>query len=152
MNAGNAEQIGTPQEIYTKPRTLFVADFIGSPSMNFLPSIMEGLAAKTSVGVLTLDAMDFTPSTSGSATLGIRPQNISLVRQNDSDLVLNGTVVFTEYLGNEVMMVVDCSGTEISIVVDAPSAVAEGIETTLYLAQEFLHVFDSESGLRLNND
>ena len=42
MNAGRAEQIGTPMEVYENPATLFVAGFIGSPAMNFLPGKAEG--------------------------------------------------------------------------------------------------------------
>ena len=42
MNAGRAEQIGTPMEVYENPATLFVAGFIGSPAMNFLPGRAEG--------------------------------------------------------------------------------------------------------------
>lgn len=152
MNGGNAEQIGTPQEIYTKPRTLFVADFIGSPSMNFLPGKIDGVTADTSVGKFNLGATSFAAPTSGSATLGIRPQNISLKQQNDTDIALKGTVVFTEYLGNEVMMIVDCDGTEVSIVVNANDILDEGTDVTLFLAQDALHIFDTDSGLRLNND
>src|SRR5690349_21914178 len=42
MNAGRAEQIGTPMHVYENPATLFVAGFIGSPSMNFLPAKADG--------------------------------------------------------------------------------------------------------------
>lgn len=152
MNAGNAEQIGTPQEIYTKPRTLFVADFIGTPSMNFLPGKIDGVSAETKIGTFDLKATDFSAPPSGRATLGIRPQNICFTQQNDTDISLKGTVVFTEYLGNEVMMIVDCQGSEVSIVVNAADCVAENTDVTLFLAQEFLHIFDDETGLRLNND
>ena len=152
MNAGNAEQIGTPQEIYEKPRTLFVADFIGSPSMNFVSGEIDGKTAKTPIGTFDLTAADFAAPGAGRATLGIRPQNIRLMRQDPTDIALSGRVVFTEYLGNEVMMVVDCAGTEISTVVHASDLVDEETDVTLFLGQEFLHIFDAESGLRLNND
>jgi multiple sugar transport system ATP-binding protein len=152
MNDGTAEQIGTPEEIYTKPKTLFVADFIGTPSMNFLKADISGASAKLDIGTFDISGADFSQPSTGKATIGIRPQNIGLARANDSDLALQGTVVFTEYMGNDVLLVVDCAGVEISAVVPAANLVAEGTVISVYLSQEFLHIFDDASGLRLNND
>jgi multiple sugar transport system ATP-binding protein len=56
MRGGVIQQVGTPQELYERPRNLFVAGFIGSPSMNFLPATLENGQLRTPLGDLTLPA------------------------------------------------------------------------------------------------
>ena len=97
MNKGSVEQFGVPQEIYDWPSTMFVADFIGSPSMNFLHfngTVKEG---DTSVlfGNQSFDIPVQLENTSGNLVFGVRPEHASL---ND-DSGLRGEVVATEYLG-----------------------------------------------------
>jgi multiple sugar transport system ATP-binding protein len=97
MNNGSVEQFGVPQEIYDWPSTMFVADFIGSPSMNFLHfngTVKEG---DTSVlfGNQSFDIPVQLENTSGNLVFGVRPEHASL---ND-DSGLRGEVVATEYLG-----------------------------------------------------
>src|SRR5205807_9772285 len=55
MRGGIVQQIGPPQELYEHPRNLFVAGFIGSPSMNFLPGRVTGDAVDTAIGRVPLD-------------------------------------------------------------------------------------------------
>lgn len=97
MNNGSVEQFGVPQEIYDWPSTMFVADFIGSPSMNFLRfngTVKEG---DTSVlfGNQSFDIPVQLENTSGNLVFGVRPEHASL---ND-DSGFRGEVVATEYLG-----------------------------------------------------
>ena len=97
MNHGVVEQFGTPQDIYDHPATLFVADFIGSPAMNFLR--FEGTAA-AGAGTVTLG--DHTQSlpqlqeaASGQLVLGVRPEHVAL---SDS-APFKGRIEAVEYLG-----------------------------------------------------
>jgi multiple sugar transport system ATP-binding protein len=98
MNHGVVEQFGTPQDIYDHPATLFVADFIGSPAMNFLR--FEGAANPGDGAVLLNGVAVATPRveeapTSRSLVLGVRPEHVSL-----SDLgAYRGRVEAAEYLG-----------------------------------------------------
>lgn len=97
MNNGSVEQFGVPQEIYDWPSTMFVADFIGSPSMNFLRfngTVKEG---DTSVlfGNQSFDIPVQLENMSGNLVFGVRPEHASL---ND-DSGFRGEVVATEYLG-----------------------------------------------------
>ena len=97
MNHGSVEQFGVPQEIYDWPSTMFVADFIGSPSMNFLRfngTVKEG---DTSVffGNKSFDIPVQLENTSGNLVFGVRPEHASL--KDDSGF--RGEVVATEYLG-----------------------------------------------------
>ena len=75
MNAGVIEQLGTPKQIYNDPRTLFVAGFIGSPSMNFMPAEVAGGRLKLPIG--EVDASQLSGAGhDGRVIAGLRPENI----------------------------------------------------------------------------
>ncbi len=81
MNHGVVEQIGKPQEIYDRPATMFVADFIGSPPMNLLP--FEGSLRRGDTRVALYDAEVDVPEigedvSPGALTLGVRPEHVTL--------------------------------------------------------------------------
>ncbi|OQP87554.1 ABC transporter ATP-binding protein [Rhizobium rhizosphaerae] len=95
LRDGRIEQVGSPREVYQDPDNLFVAGFIGSPRMNMLTASMQGeerlLLAKT---VLPSPAR----AASGDVvTLGIRPEHLRLVADNEEGL--SAQVDFCEYLG-----------------------------------------------------
>jgi multiple sugar transport system ATP-binding protein len=79
-SGGVIQQVGTPQELYERPRNLFVAGFIGSPSMNFLPSTLENSQLRTPLGDVTLPAeIRAKIERSGAGRdliLGIRPEHL----------------------------------------------------------------------------
>ena len=95
LNAGRVEQIGTPREVYHRPANLFVAGFIGSPSMNLLPvgPAEGGLALPW--GTL----LPWTGPTAPNMTLGLRPDRLSLVPADAAQAT--GTVSLAEHLGDE---------------------------------------------------
>jgi sn-glycerol 3-phosphate transport system ATP-binding protein len=72
MNAGRVEQIGTPEEVYYRPATTFVAGFIGSPPMNLLEGVADGV--RFTVGGVTLDLPAPAPR-AGALLLGVRPEH-----------------------------------------------------------------------------
>jgi multiple sugar transport system ATP-binding protein len=98
MNRGVIEQLGTPQDIYDRPVSLFVADFIGSPPMSFLP--FRGRAAPGD-GTVRVDGVDIALPELREGTadtelvLGVRPEHIELA----DDAPLRAEVVDAEYLG-----------------------------------------------------
>ena len=98
MNRGVIEQFATPQEIYDQPATMFVADFIGSPPMNFLPFRSGPRAGAASVRVNGAEiavpklAEDLAEA---ELALGVRPEHIRF----DDASRLRGTVFGAEYLG-----------------------------------------------------
>jgi sn-glycerol 3-phosphate transport system ATP-binding protein len=102
MNAGRAEQIGTPMEVYENPQTMFVAGFIGSPAMNFLP----GKAAGN--GTITLDGGGAVPMSRRSigagqaVTVGIRPEHLQ--PRGASDALVTGPVEMVEQLGADTLI------------------------------------------------
>jgi len=97
MNNAVVEQFGAPQEIYDKPATMFVADFIGSPSMNFLP--FEGRLAPGSDKVFLDGAGIAVPAlregAEGRLVFGVRPEHIRLTDEG----AYRAEVLATEYLG-----------------------------------------------------
>ena len=107
MNEGRLEQIGTPDEIYNRPATLFVAGFVGSPPMN----LIEGEIA-AEAGHARFVASDVAVQTAlpvggaGPATLGIRPQHLH-IRPDPADGALPVTVFAVEHLGRESVVILE---------------------------------------------
>jgi multiple sugar transport system ATP-binding protein len=109
MRAGVIQQVGTPEELYQRPRNLFVAGFIGSPSMNFLPATLEDNRLRTPLGDLPLPADIGGKIRQAGAgpdlIMGIRPEHLkdaALVDgQRDQGLTFSATVEVLEWLGNE---------------------------------------------------
>jgi spermidine/putrescine transport system ATP-binding protein len=118
MNRGRIMQIGTPSEIYYKPRSRFVADFIGES--NFLE-----VEARGEAGIARLPDGRAVPCTvngsqGGRATLMVRPESIHVGDPRDApDASLRGRVVQTSFLGSQTRIAVSCDA------VDAPLTAAE---------------------------
>src|SRR4051794_8562576 len=98
MNQGRVEQIGTPQEIYDRPSTMFVADFIGAPPMSFLgiqASLQRGDRSIKIDGIPIEMPEIFEDRAEGKFALGVRPENVSFADASR----LRGRVIGAEYLG-----------------------------------------------------
>src|SRR3982074_1876788 len=95
MNAGILQQVGTPGDIYDPPANLFVAGFIGSPTMNFVPATVDNGSAKATGFEVTLPK----PIAAGKGTLGFRPETVT-DRVSDSN-VLDMKVDVVERLGSD---------------------------------------------------
>ena len=121
MNKGLIEQLGAPMDVYERPASVFVADFIGSPSMNFLPfeaTLASGAQAVnvsgTSLGVPALRQ----DVAMGKLLYGVRPEHVSF----DDNGSMRGEVLGTEYLGtSQVVTVALNSGTTLRAKVSADS-------------------------------
>ena len=96
MRAGLIEQIGTPDDLYLRPASLFVAGFIGSPPIN----LFEGTSSN---GVIHAGTAAFTVSgaSSGAVTIGLRPEHLYV-----ADVGLAGTIVQLEPMGREILYVI----------------------------------------------
>src|SRR6476659_2661494 len=77
MNAGRAEQIGTPMEVYENPASIFVAGFIGSPAMNFVPGVAEA-GGRIALGVAGVVRTDVRVEPGREVTVGVRPEHLTL--------------------------------------------------------------------------
>ncbi|TPO12056.1 ABC transporter ATP-binding protein [Mesorhizobium sp. B1-1-5] len=110
MNAGSAEQVGTPEEVYERPATAFVADFLGKANMlSGTVSRSDGLATVTLTSGQTINVLSPRPLPQGSAvTVVVRPQKLSV--GGTSANRLSGRVVSASYLGGSAIYEVDIGG------------------------------------------
>jgi sn-glycerol 3-phosphate transport system ATP-binding protein len=142
MNAGRAEQIGTPLEVYEHPQTLFAAQFIGSPSMNVLDGSVENGSLK--IGDATVSA---NRTTTGPVTVGIRPEHII----PDPDGPLSITVQMGEPLGANTLLHGRISGTRDAFTVSFAGVhhAVTGDVIRFGVDPKNLHFFDPHGGERL---
>ncbi len=148
MKDGKIEQVGTPEEIYEKPRTFFVAGFIGTPAMNFLELTFEG-GALVSDGVrLELGLSGFDIRDGQKVILGVRPANLHLAAA-DGPQVLTGVTDLTEYHGDQVLISYDVGPNRIHASVPARDRPNEGETVRFSLDENEIHLFDRETGLSL---
>jgi multiple sugar transport system ATP-binding protein len=149
LNAGRIEQVGSPLELYHRPKTLFVARFIGSPQMNTFEVGLdrEGEAIRVALpGGRVLD-LPGAGATSGSGVLGVRPEHIEVAEDGE----LGGKVVLAEHLGSETICYVDV-GASSSVVVktDGLSRLRNGDQVRLQLNPAACHLFSAEGALIRN--
>ncbi|MDE0212330.1 MAG: ABC transporter ATP-binding protein [Boseongicola sp.] len=108
LRDGEVMQAGAPMDLYHNPANLFVAGFLGAPSMNFIAVSVENADAKKvrvsgpAISGLDVKMGECSYATGQKATLGIRPQQLRPVP--DGTGPLNGTVVLTERLGSETIV------------------------------------------------
>jgi multiple sugar transport system ATP-binding protein len=145
MNHGIIEQFGSPREIYERPRTMYVADFMGSPPMNFL-RLHSGLhKGDASVRMGEADIVipqlreDVAPS---DLMLGVRPEHVRL----DDASRLRGEVLGAEYLGTTQIVVVETGEGTVKARIPASITVNAGETVGLALSASHLSLFDKASG------
>jgi multiple sugar transport system ATP-binding protein len=148
MNQGRVEQIGTPQEIYDRPNTMFVADFIGAPPMSFLKvqaALQRGDRSIRIDGVPVEMPEVFEDRDEGKFALGVRPENVSFA---DASL-LRGRVIGAEYLGTTQIVTVITGGGQIKARLPSGKTVQVGEQVGLALRPDRLSLFDAMSGQAL---
>ena len=147
MNAGRAEQIGAPMEVYRNPATRFVAGFIGSPSMNFLPAKASGGNRFTLDAGGSVVAADGQASAGTPITVGVRPEHLHPA--GDGEAMVVGEVQMVEQLGADTLVHI-AHGSE-TIVARLPHGGHADVGATLHLGADPTRVFlfDSTSGARL---
>ncbi|MBL3560194.1 ABC transporter ATP-binding protein [Rhodovulum sulfidophilum] len=153
MRDGRIEQMGTPDEIFERPATRFVADFIGTPAMNFLHATMEdGHVARAGSIALHLSPAAFPALRPGQQVeLGLRPARMDLCPEGTPD-ALTGTVVLVENMGAEGQVITDVGGHEMSFTTSAFRGLAIGDRVSFAIAPEYIHAFDPQSGQSLRKD
>ena len=145
MNHGVVEQIGAPQEIYDRPATMFVADFIGSPPMNLLS--FEGSLRRGDHSVDYFGARVDVPEIgeergAGALTLGVRPEHVVL---SDSAPV-RGRVFAVEYLGTNQIVTIDIERAKIKARLSSRATAKVGENVGVAFEAQKLVVFNSTTG------
>ena len=143
MNAGRIEQIGTPEQVYGRPASTFVAGFIGSPPMNLLTGQADG--SRFAVGGETL-ALPAAAPRAGALTLGLRPEHAELSAQGNWPM----KVEMIEMLGAERLVYGRLGDAAFTVRIDATRAAPRVGETVgLSAPGEHLHWFDAGTGQRV---
>src|SRR6185437_4019740 len=138
MNRGRIEQRGTPEEIYARPESTFVAGFIGSPPMNLLPGSISGGAFRHVAGAI--DGIDLPD---GKIIVGQRPEDMRLVAAGGNYLA--GEVFSYELLGDSSLVAVQVGPDLVNVKVPPDRRVAIGQLIGIAFDRSKLHFFDAAS-------
>ena len=155
LNGGVIEQVGSPLELYHRPRNLFVAGFIGSPKMNFLSATVQsvdvsGMSLELPGGASFALPRPSAPVQQGQkVTLGVRPEHIRV--DGSGEAAFKGTLRLAEYLGSETMFYLSLEdGSDLSVKADGLAKGKIGETQTCGLAVDACHVFDQNGAALLN--
>ncbi|WP_307233562.1 ABC transporter ATP-binding protein [Pararhizobium capsulatum] len=114
LNHGAIEQVGSPLELYRNPENLFVAGFLGAPRMNFFSVTVDAVSGRgatvstAGLAPLSIELAENVSVQPGDAlTMGIRPENLSVVAERGTTASLSGNVRLVEHLGRETILYVD---------------------------------------------
>jgi multiple sugar transport system ATP-binding protein len=150
MNLGELQQVGPPQELYDHPKNLFVAGFIGSPSMNFVN--VDASDGSVSGEGVTLPIPKRYGSTNGAKKLvaGFRPEHLE-IGEFPGSATIRAKADVVEYLGDAELLHVTVQGHEgdVVAVVSSENRVKPGDVLDLKLPLDKLQLFDAESGSAL---
>jgi multiple sugar transport system ATP-binding protein len=153
MHQGIIQQEGAPLELYDRPRNKFVAGFLGSPAMNFLPGavatdgdVVRVSAAGMVVNLPAESAARLRERAGHDATLGIRPEHFTLEPEGAAPGgELQGRVDVREPMGSEVYLYVETEGGQVVVRAPAHAGVREGEKLTLHVAPPHVHLFDAKT-------
>ncbi|MGH3330469.1 MAG: ABC transporter ATP-binding protein [Nocardioidaceae bacterium] len=176
LKSGLLQQLATPRELYEQPNNLFVAGFIGSPPMNFMPATVNGDQVELPFGTVTIPtAKAERAQGKGLLIAGIRPEHFDDASVVDSRLKAEGStfkakVDVTEWLGNEAYAYIPFEAppevraelaqlqkelegeqlrTQLVASLSASSRISEGDEAEIFVDARKMHLFDPESGENL---
>jgi multiple sugar transport system ATP-binding protein len=175
LKRGVLQQLGTPRELYEQPTNLFVAGFIGSPPMNFLPATVEGDQVSLPFGTVTIPAEKAARvkerAAGGLLIAGIRPEHFddaSVVEphRREAGSTFSATVDVVEWLGNEAYgylpidlpeeiqqrltelekeLDMEALRPQLVVALDASSRIREGEEAEIFVDARRMHLFDPQS-------
>jgi multiple sugar transport system ATP-binding protein len=172
LKRGVLQQLATPRELYDNPANLFVAGFIGSPPMNFMPATVEGTTLKLPFGEVQIpEEKARTVAGKGLLIAGIRPESFAEasaphVRDASDANTFEATVDVVEWLGNETYAYIPFEAppevqsqltqleqeldgevvrTQLVITLDGSSRISEGDKVKIWMDAAKVHLFDPSS-------
>ncbi|MCC6203283.1 MAG: ABC transporter ATP-binding protein [Gammaproteobacteria bacterium] len=159
MRAGVVQQLATPEEIYHRPATRFVAEFIGAPAMNLLPARLVAVAGGWSLVLANNDELVRLPLakvapeaiTDGErdVLLGLRPEAIRVVDVTDPERHFCGRIDLIEPTGADTYLISRVAGTDLTIRAPASCRIAAGVTVGFAIDAAAPHLFDPGTGARL---
>ena len=149
MNGGVIEQLGAPQDVYDRPASVFVADFIGAPAMNFIPfaGAYEAGAAAITIGAASVAVPALAQGVGDAPRLcGVRPEHVRF----DERSSLRAEVVGSEYLGHsQIVTVTTAVGSTLRAKVGPETKAERGEHVGLVFDAAAVSLFDQASGRAL---
>lgn len=156
MNDGRLEQVASPEEVYQNPANIFVAQFIGSPSINLMDARLDSISGnEVSINLPSGETLSFRASKEKSVDLNSIPNEVTLgfrpkqARIRDTDEPgIPASVVINEPIGGEVIQYLDGPQGEVRAVVSSEEVLDEGKEVSIGVQNSGVYLFD-ESGERV---
>jgi len=150
LKDGVLQQVGTPRDLYSAPNNVFVAGFIGSPAMNLFDVDLVDGGLQFGTAVAAVDRETLGSTTGKKATVGIRPEDLTIATSGTG---LPVEVDVVEELGADGYLYghteVDSKRVDVVVRVDGRSHPNAGDKIVVTPAPDHIHVFDAESGERL---
>ncbi|MEL6745283.1 MAG: ATP-binding cassette domain-containing protein, partial [Pseudomonadota bacterium] len=145
MNKGVVQQVGTPKEIYNRPRNTFVAGFMGTPAMNLIEGELKG-------GVFTAENVNiggFGKGYSGPVTLGFRAEDASLAKGDKGEI--SAPIYSFELLGEASMITMKTGSTMSAVKTDKDYEAEIGQSVSASVPASICHLFNTQTGERLDD-
>ncbi|MCD7845131.1 MAG: sn-glycerol-3-phosphate ABC transporter ATP-binding protein UgpC [Oscillospiraceae bacterium] len=155
MKDGYIQQIGTPQEVFRQPKNMFVAGFIGSPQMNFLPASLAGssltISHETGQAHIGLPNLVTDADAARPVVAGIRPEHITLAPAPTPD-ALTAHLEAAETTGSETWLHLTIAESPVVVRIPADSYSPEMDKAPIYIKpqHERIHLFDPDTERRLD--
>tara|TARA_B100000482_G_scaffold142058_1_gene104751 strand:- start:228 stop:1322 length:1095 start_codon:yes stop_codon:yes gene_type:complete len=158
MNHGVIQQNDTPENIYNKPNNTFVADFIGSPSMNLIAGSLKKNSDKISfvaegsnfeIPIKGYKFKDKSNQNNKEVFFGVRPEHIFSKKFNESDFEITLSAELSEYIGHEQIVTFNYSNQEILAKFPSTSKIEVNKELNLYFDLTQISIFDKNSKERI---
>ena len=155
LNEGRLQQLGTPNEVYDRPASLFVARFIGTPAMNTLPVTTAGSArvlwngSAVDVPTRVQEALQSQPA-ARPLVLGVRPEHVYLqgsrwAHGRGAAPAMKAKVDIVEMAGDQIFLELDVNGTLLVVRAEPDLKLRRGDEVEFWFDREALHLFDPET-------
>ena len=145
MNEGNVEHIGSPLEVYTKPKTLFTAQFIGSPAMN----ILKGDCKNNTVTFSNQSSLKTISKFNGKVNVGLRPEDFKI----DENGPIKLKVELVELVGSDTLIHGKLDGSDEILIASIQGVINDnlrGKSINLSFDEKKLHLFDINTKQRIN--
>ena len=155
LRSGEIEQVGTPDDVYNRPASMFVAGFIGSPAMNFVRGrvggagsalTLDGDPAATPLPLPTANGRGYAALDGRDVVVGIRAEHFDTAGPAQTRLVVIGDVI--EPLGSDTLVYFRLGSTDMVARVPPTTSAAPGRPLTLHVDVGRIHLFDPETGRR----
>ena len=153
MNNGRLQQIGTPLEVYSKPANIFVAGFIGIPSMNFISGRIEDnrfIAKDFDLTLPSKPVAGLDENHYKEVVFGIRPEHCTLTPNETSGSSIRGEISLKEYLGNYTLYHLEIGNSTYAARLTESISKSPGDSLKVYPDMSHSHFFDANTGERIH--